>query len=328
MPFKICVVGCGGHSSYTHGPAFKRYVRDFKETSLAACCDLDKDKAKKYCEEFGFRKYYTDVELMLDSEKPDAVALILPEFIEAQVAARILEKGYPLILEKPPGKDSNETRLLIEAAKKYNVPNQVAFNRRYHPIVREMKKILKAEHAADAIQNIRYEMYRYNRTENIFWATAIHGFDLVRDLAGSDYKHIQVFYQDFPALGENVSNFFMYCTFKSGATAQLSFCPIGGINSEQAAINIKDHTFILDIGYYTKGTLKQYTQNDQLIRDIKGEDLFTAERVYDYNGYYHENEDFFNDIRNGRYPAGDLTTCVQSMEVAEGIAKKLTEMSW
>ena len=322
--FKICIIGCGAHSANTHGPSLIRYSTDYKNTTLVACCDINATKAESYMKYFGFQRFYTDIDEMLDTEKPDAVSIVLPENIEAKFALKILKKGYPLILEKPPGVTLEETFMLIEAAEDGNVPNQVAFNRRYHPIVRKMKSILNTSYSLSKIQNIRYEMYRYNRKENYFFTTAIHGIDVVRNIADSDYKHIDIFYQDFPQFGENVSNIYMYCTFESGATAQLCFCPLGGINTEQITINVLDNTFILDMGYFTKGSLKQYTLNNEIVLDLKGEDLFTAERVFDYSGYYQENEDFFNTIRAGKKPKGDLKSSVQSMEVTCCIADRKT----
>ena len=320
--FKICIIGCGSHSASSHGPALVRYAREYKDTTLVACCDINSTKAESYMKYFGFQKFYTDIDEMLDTERPDAVSIILPESIEAKFAIKVLKKGYPLILEKPPGKSLEEAYKLIKAAEENNVPNQVAFNRRYHPIVRKMKSILDISYSPSQIHNIRYEMYRYNRKENTFWTTAIHGVDVVRNVANSDYKHIDFFYQDFPQLGGTASNIYMHCTFESGSTAQLCFCPLGGINTEQMTINVLDNTFILDMGYYTKGTLKQYTNNTTVVLDIKGEDLFTSDRVYDYSGYYHENEDFFNDIRDGRKPKGDIKSSIQSMEVTCCIADR------
>lgn len=35
-------------STLVHGPSFKKYAEEYKDVCLAACCDLDEEKAKEY----------------------------------------------------------------------------------------------------------------------------------------------------------------------------------------------------------------------------------------------------------------------------------------
>ena len=58
--FKICSIGCGNMAVSGHGPSYAKYKKDYPDTLLAACCDLDEERAKAFCEKFGFEKYYTD----------------------------------------------------------------------------------------------------------------------------------------------------------------------------------------------------------------------------------------------------------------------------
>ena len=69
MPFKICVVGCGGIAFQMHGRAYKKYAALHGDAILAACCDIDEKKAQNFGEQFGFKKSYTDYRAMLGEEK-------------------------------------------------------------------------------------------------------------------------------------------------------------------------------------------------------------------------------------------------------------------
>ena len=64
------------------------------------------------------------------------------------------------------------------------MPHQVAFNRRYTPLVVELKRRL----AGATIQHIDCQFYRVGRTGSDFTTTAIHGIDTVRFLAGCDLR--------------------------------------------------------------------------------------------------------------------------------------------
>lgn len=328
MGFKICTIGCGGMATRGHGPAYKKYIEKNPDVRLAACCDIDEVKAISFKNEFGFERHYTDFELMLECEKPDAVCLIVPVHLTAQMAVYIMEKGYPLLLEKPPGLNREETLKMAAVAKKNNVPNQVAFNRRFMPLVRRLKNALADQFSPDEIQNIQCNFYRYNRYDADFSTTAIHGIDTVRFLAGAPYESVRFHYQEVGKDGKRATNIFMDCRFRSGATAQLSFCPTAGVVVERYTVNILDHTFFLDTpvwdGFDAPGRLVHINGKEKKL-DISGSEVTETGEMFETNGFYAENEAFFNDIRAGRKPVDDIMSSLQSVEIADSIRRRLSE---
>lgn len=178
MTFRLCTVGCGSMSTNVHGPSYRKYATLHPDFVLVACCDLDGIKAEKYRLGFGFDKCYSDINLMLDTEKPDAVCLVVPEHLTAQISIQIMEKGYPLIMEKPPGLNKQETEMMILAADHNQIPTQVAFNRRYMPLVKELKHILNSQFVLSDIHHIRYDFYRVGRLDADFAATAANQGEL------------------------------------------------------------------------------------------------------------------------------------------------------
>lgn len=328
MSFKICSIGCGSMATTGHGPSCRLYADCHADTVLAACCDLDDAKASIYQQRFGYQRCYTDLEIMLDREKPDAVCLVVPENLTAAIAIRILEKGYPLLMEKPPGLNLLETKQMILAADQYGVPTQVALNRRYMPMVTWLKDEVAREPGLDAINNLRYDFYRVARFDADFAATAIHGIDTARFLAGSDYQNIRFHYQPFPEFGPDVANILLDCTFASGATAQLSFCPVSGVIVERAVINAWGHTWFMNLPVWNAndfpGSLVHYQQG-RLTSEYPGDQAGSGLEMFITNGFYRENEAFFDDIRAGRRPAGDLRSALQSVEIADCIRLRKLE---
>ena len=328
MSFKICNIGCGDIATSVHGPAYVKYRRLHPDVVLAACCDIDETRAEIYRKKFGFDKYYTDYRKMLEAERPDAVCLICPDTVTAEISINIFKMGYPLLLEKPPGRNREETLKMIEAAEKAGLANQAAFNRRYVPLVRELKRLLESDFTAGQIHNIRYDFYRVERKDFDFSATAIHGIDTVRFLAGSDYEYIKFNYQELPHIGINVANIYMYCTFRSGAAAQLNFCPVSGTVIERATVNCYNHTFFLNIPIWaamdSPGRLV-HIESNQVRLDVTGEQVSDGSEMFEENGFYAENASFFNDIRTGKKPVNDIRSGLQSVEVADCIRKRLPE---
>lgn len=327
MSFKICVIGCGFMAVHYHGPAYVKYVSTHPDTELVACCDIDAAKAAAFAEQFGCARHYTDFEKMLDAEKPDAVCLNAPVELTCALSCRVLEMGYPLLTEKPPGRTVDELDRMIAAANASGVPTQVAFNRRYTPLVVELKRMVRSRFDPAAIQHVRYDFTRVGRTDPDFSTTAIHGIDTARFLADSDYARIRFHYQAFPNLGPATANIFMDCTFESGATAHLNFCPVAGVVTERATIHAHDNTFFLNIpvwnGSDTPGRL-QHFEKDKLKLDRSGLE-FSSGDIFESNGFYGENAAFFDDVRAGRRPAGDLRSARQSVEVAQYLRERRTE---
>ncbi|MCZ7542974.1 MAG: Gfo/Idh/MocA family oxidoreductase [Anaerolineae bacterium] len=322
MSFKVCVIGCGYMAMHYHGPAYVRYAAAHSDVVLAACCDIDEAKAAAFRARFGFARHDTDMAAMLDREQPDAVCLIAPEALTCALACQVLEMGYPLLMEKPPGRTVEEIDRMIAAAAASGAPNQVAFNRRYTPLVCALKRRLDGA----ALQHVRYDFTRVGRADADFSLTAIHGVDTARFLAGSDYCHIDFHYQPFPELGPTAANIFMDCTFASGATAHLDFCPLSGVVVERATVYARDHTYFLNLpiwdAFDAPGRL-QHLERGALRLDVTGLGVPGGGGApFVSNGFYAENAAFFDALRAGQRPAGDLRSARQSVAVAECIRER------
>jgi len=325
MNFKICVVGCGNIANAVHGPAYKKYAATHEGIMLAACCDINEENAAAFQKRFGFERCYTNVDLMLSMEKPDAVCLISPAHVTSRLAVAILKQGYPFIMEKPPGRNREETFAIVNAAVKGGVPNRVAFNRRYMPLITELKNRLLEINHSEGIQNIRYDLFRVGRKDADFAETAIHGIDTVKFIADSDYKYVEFYYQELPDIGDGVVNIFMNCTFKSGATAQLNFCPVAGITIERVTVNLFDNTFFVELPVWgsvdSPGRLLCY-EREKVKINIIGNTICDGADMFETNGFYRENESFFDDIKAGKKPEGDISTALQSVEIADCIRQR------
>ena len=238
----------------------------------------------------------------------------------------IMKKGYAVEIEKPPGMNRAQTLAMMRAAKQYGAPHQVAFNRRFTPLLVELRKRLTENRRPGDIQTIRYDLYRVGRRDRDFSATAIHGIDAARFLAGEPYQHVSFDYQELPQLGEGVANIFMEGSFQSGARAQLSFCPDTGITLERAVACLHDYTYFVNLPIWNfadaPGSLVGY-QKDKKTLEIPGGALCTGGEMFETNGFYAEDAGFFEDIRHGRKPLNNLANSLQSVEIADCIRRRL-----
>ena len=318
---RFCVVGCGEHASSSHGPSLVRYAAEHPGFERVACCDLDATRAENYRVRFGFARSDAEMIAMVERQRPDAVLVaVLPHAI-ASVAAPLLERGVPLLIEKPPGLTVEEVDRLITAAERGGrsggvVPHQVGFNRRYVPLVREAMRRLAQ---AGPVQHVRYEMTRYERREPDFSTTAVHGLDTVRVLTGSDYAEARFRYQEQPQLGPGVANMVVDAVMASGATAQLAFHPVAGVIVERATIHAENHTLFLDLPVAGSSDIPgrlRHLERGVLKAEQRGPAAGPDAEPYVLAGFFAQYEAFFEALAAGRAPSPGLRESRQSVALA------------
>ena len=137
------MLGCGGRAR-GHADAY-RFV---KRGKLAAICDMNEERLNKFGDDFDISSRYTDLDKMLEKEKPDALHIVtspvIPssnERIRYPLMKQASDHGVPAaIVEKPitvEGEDWKQiARLAEETQTKFVVNTQLHF----HPKNLELKE--------------------------------------------------------------------------------------------------------------------------------------------------------------------------------------------
>lgn len=322
---KLCTIGCGGYSADVHGPAQQKGAR-LGKVQLAACCDLNESRAENYRARFGFERSYRNFQTMIDRENPDAICLIVPTHVTCELAVDILGQGIPLFIEKPPGLGTEELERMWEAANFGKVPNQVAFNRRYMPVVARAHEILETHLPPEAVQQINYEMTRFNRRDADFSTTAIHAIDAVSFLARSPYSEFQISYREMPWIGKGVAAFTLEGKCERATQVRINIQPIAGKTSEDACIHAGEHTLRLSLlgadSRQFQGCLEHW-QRDHL------QECFQATGdLIKRNGTWGEFAAFLSGVRTGHMPSPNLGDCRQQMVLMEALRQRLSKIDF
>jgi myo-inositol 2-dehydrogenase / D-chiro-inositol 1-dehydrogenase len=322
MGIKIAVAGCGWIAVNSHGPACQAYAAEHEGVELAACCDVDPARADLFREKYGFRRSYTDYLDMLDKEKPVAVCLNVPEQFLCEMGCQIMQRGYALSCEKPPGLSLEEIDQLIDTARSTGVIHQVAFNRRFSPLMVELKRKLEGL----TIQHYQVEFTRVGRTRSDFATTAVHAVDAVRFLGGSDYRRILFSYQEMPELGPGVANYFLACQMAGGQSAQLNFFPAWGENVERYTVYAEHNTLVLgcNLGQDAPGYLRHFNKG-LCVYDENAIDYTRHKEDIYLSGFYAEDAGFFDAVQAGIQPVHDFSSCRQSVEVMQCLRERRKE---
>ena len=124
---RIGVIGNGTISRY-HGLGYKALG---DRVEIVACCDLVEEKAKKYAEEFGCSKYYTDYKQMLEENQLDAVSVCTWNNAHAECSIAALDAGCHVLCEKPMAMNAEQALAMKAAAERNNKLLMIGFVRRH-----------------------------------------------------------------------------------------------------------------------------------------------------------------------------------------------------
>ncbi len=198
---KYALIGCG-RISPNHIAAAQANELDF-----VAMCDIDEscmeDKALKF--KLGDKvKRYTDYIQLLESEKPDLVAICTESGKHAEIALDCIKRGVNCIIEKPIALSIKDADAIIKAAVKEHVKvcacHQNRFNRSVQ-IIREaidMNRFGRLFYGTAHIRWCRDHEYYDRASWRGTWEQdggalmnqCIHNIDLLRWMMGSDIVEV------------------------------------------------------------------------------------------------------------------------------------------
>jgi predicted dehydrogenase len=298
-------------------------MEEHRDFIAAACCSRTEEKALIFRNKFGFERHYTDYAEMLKKEAPEAVLLCTPLAVSPHIAWHVLKLGYPLMLEKPPGRTSEEMKELISAAKDINM---VAFNRRHMPLMVHLRSQLEGR----SVQTVHYELYRSGRRDTDFSTTSIHGIDALAFIAGGRYARARIAYQ--PLEGDAVVNVFMQCEFSNGVFGTLHALPLSGAVIERAVVHWEGNVSFLNLpvwggieyenGFDTPGSLVTVREG-QVIFEQRG----TVEAGYVSNGFYGQLVYFLDCVRRGDMPVHKIESSLDAVQIMTCFRERIVNFS-
>ena len=134
MKKNIAVVGCGYWG--------KNLVRNFSELgALYSVTDANIETANNYANQYQVKSLTFDE--TINNKDIEGVVLTVPAKLHASMAIEAMNKGKHVFVEKPLALNETDAKLMIETSKKNNVKLMVGHLLHYHPIFKEIKKMVK-----------------------------------------------------------------------------------------------------------------------------------------------------------------------------------------
>ena len=309
---RIAIAGCGEHSRTSHAAPLARYAAAHPgEIELVAACDLDIDKATEFCRSFGFVSPYSDLEEMLNVEKPDACVSVMPMEKIVEVGIKLLELRIPCVIEKPLGTSLNDIEQLGQVARGTQTPHMVSVNRRFMPYLNRACSWMQ-EHGP--LRYVRASQVRHQRNEADFiWSTAIHALDALRYIAGE----VDAFDVTLLKPENNQGAWYVIALqFENGTVGQIEVLPTAGMVEESYELFADGCRARVTAGSGPQRSLECWRHGELVIESQASEDQPEDLR----NGAYQEVEEFVRALKTGARPQPCIDDILPSARISFAIA--------
>jgi predicted dehydrogenase len=313
-PIHMAMIGATDWVAQYHLPTL-RYLAQQANIVVRGIWNRTISKAEFLAKEFGIPKVYRSLSELIDDQALDCISIAISSAAVMDIIRQLSERTLPLICEKPPGKDSQEAKLLSELVA---VPNVVAFNRRYTPLNQHFKRLIDRQ---PTIHFAECHFYRRDRDDPHFVTeTGIHGINLLEYFFGTIARvDAKRWYQ----ADKKNFNWLAEIEFMSGVCGIIKFFPFAGVNMESIEAHGSDlSVYLYAAQNYTDDVKSRIVINEnspegqlrqKILEEEEANPLITG-------GFVAEYEDFFKAVVTGKPTISNFQNAWTSVEIAEIIS--------
>ncbi|MDP7976232.1 Gfo/Idh/MocA family protein [Tardisphaera saccharovorans] len=126
---RVGIIGVGGHGVGRHLVPYKK----LEEVEVVAVADLNEERAKQVSQKYGVPNYYRDYREMLEREDLDAVSVVTPSGLHAEIAKVVAQYGVNLLVDKPLAPNLDAAVDAAVTARDHNAVLMVGYWSRFSP---------------------------------------------------------------------------------------------------------------------------------------------------------------------------------------------------
>jgi predicted dehydrogenase len=314
---RLAFVGNGNWANKYHFPALD-YLRQQGCYSLHLCglYSLDPQRDHETAQRYRFEQIYASLDELLADESINAIAATVAPEALVSVMRQLAARRLPIFSEKPPGRSYADAQALAELV---DLPNVLAFNRRYIPLNNQFKQIV------DQMQDLYFiegHFLRHNRQDPLFvLETGVHWINFVEYLFGPIRA---VRNEHFPHPQSVTPVRLAHITFASGLRGLLKFLPCTGAQGERLEVHSPRQTAYLygplwadpgEIVIEENEAHETLHQQRLVRRTIPGSD---GPEIVE-RGIVGEYEEFFQAVLTGQATRSNFQNGANTLRIAEAI---------
>lgn len=312
MKLRAGFIGAGGRSQNAHYPNVNR----LNEVEMTAVCELDEERLDQVVEKYGFQNVYTNHREMLEKVDLDVIYCVMHERWLLQPALDCLKAGRHIFIEKPPGRNSQETQQLLDAAVANNVYAMVGYQRRHAAVTREaLRRVREKGPVSTVVATFNKQLL--GDAAKVFsttlWDDVTHIVDLVRFMAGGEPTEVKAYRDSFGSDHRNC--YTALVRFDNGVTGTI----FGNRASGGRVLRSELHG--VGVGCYMDipNSIEIHAENQKETMGGWEVDGVSEDEVYKYEGTYTMHQHFIDCIQKGRVPSSDLRDVIHTVRLVDQI---------
>jgi predicted dehydrogenase len=137
---KVAVIGLGGIAQLVHLP----YLTRIENVEITAVADVNKSRLITIADKFNIKERYKDHNELLANSDTGTIIIATPTNTHKEIAIACLKANRDVLVEKPLARTYNESKQIVDAAKKYKRKIMVGMNLRYRPDAMILKSLVSA----------------------------------------------------------------------------------------------------------------------------------------------------------------------------------------
>ncbi len=189
MRLNIAVIGAG-----SMGMNHLRVLRDFDEelVRVVGVAETYEPGLKNVMSRFHVPGF-TDYREMVEKNRPDLVAVVVPTHLHFEVASDLLSRGINVLLEKPMASTVDEALALIQLAQLHGAKLAIGHVERFNPAVTEVKRHLVAGELGRMFHLHARRIGPFPpriRDVGVTLDLASHDIDVMRYLTDAEVEHV------------------------------------------------------------------------------------------------------------------------------------------
>jgi predicted dehydrogenase len=179
-------------------------MHDEPGAKTVAYVDIDEQNLDWAHERFAAPKetLFTDLQQALDNIDADGVILVTPPMVRYEQCLQVIEKGLPILAEKPLTPDFARAVQVTRTAAEHDVPLVGGFNFRYLNVTQESKRLFESgELGQPSFARVYLYWHRTGKRPGgnryplvmdhpMLLEQSIHALDLIRYVYGSEIKSL------------------------------------------------------------------------------------------------------------------------------------------
>ena len=325
---RVAFIGAGKQANWRHYPP----VTSMPDVELAALCDFNKDKADETAKKWGVPKTYQDYKQMLEEVDPHAVFIITNPKDVFEPASYALGQSRHVFIEKPPGLNLNQIKVLAHYAEVNDALSMVGFQRRFVPAMTALKARVEERGPIHSVMvaNLKstndFNRITGNGVLDQLTSDGMHAVDNLRWLAGGEVEWVTSHVDTLYIPGPVANNVMAQVEFSNGVVGQLHYSMVTGGASLQPGSTAAGY-FRAEIHGKNISATVDADRLSTIVADSGEQEVFDSKVFGEsagnepehFLGFWHQTRHFIDCIKESRQPSSNFADAVKTWELISQI---------